>query len=586
MMKRKAGLKKILGVALCVMFLISAADLAGTSMTVYATESKDTTPQGAVSASTEYKSEAKQEIIDHYRLYEAKIKEVGNEEQALLYLESMIGKINEANADKVLDSQSYKSGVDNLKALVMQDIENYAQKAEAPKEEEPEPEPSNSNIMVGGNWVTPVAPAGRYINVVLPVVNMGEDMVRDAVVTPVISSNAAEWPFEIEKSSYTQTIADLPGTGDGGSDMERRRELTWTLKTRTDAPSGYVKVAFDVTYRNSDDTVDTAKLETYVKVTGTTGASADGTVSTPRVIVTGFSTNPEVVHAGETFTLTLHMQNTSKATAVKNMLFDLQAASESTESTYVAAAFLPTSGSSTIYVDSIPAGGSRDISMELEARADLAQKPYVVTVSMDYEDENVKAYKNTANVSIPVRQEARVDLSTIEVMPMNIEVGGQANVMFSIYNIGKTTLYNANVTLQADSVSGGEAFLGNIAPGATGNVDLYVNGQAATADDGTVKILLTFEDESGEVTTIEEKMSLFVSEPYFEDPMMYDDMMYDETMMESGEQKGLSVWAIVGIVGGIVIAGAAALIVWKVLKKKKAAKAEAALLEEDLFNED
>jgi hypothetical protein len=169
---------------------------------------------------------------------------------------------------------------------------------------------------------------------------------------------------------------------------------------------------------------------------------------------------------------------------------------------------------------------------------------------------------------------------------MNIEVGGQANVMFSIYNIGKTTLYNANVTLQADSVSGGEAFLGNIAPGATGNVDLYVNGQAATMDDGTVKILLTFEDESGEVTTIEEKMSLFVNEPYYEDPMMYEDMMGGEIMMGEEPQKKFPVWAIAAIAGGVLVMGAAALIGRKVVKKKKAAKAEAALLEEDLLQDD
>lgn len=435
------------------------------------------------------------------------------------------------------------------------------------------PTTTNSNIMVGGNWVTPVANAGQQVSVVLPVVNMGRTRVKNAVVTPQISSDASKWPFEIETSNYTQTIDRLPGTDDGGTDMERRRELTWILKTRKDAPSGYMPLVFDVTYEKDDKSLETIQLTTYVKVVGTTGKAADGTTSTPRVIVTGFSTDPEVVHAGETFTLTLHMQNTSKATAVKNMLFDIQAASESTDTTYVAAAFLPTAGSSTIFVDKIAAGATKDITIELEARSDLAQKPYVVNVKMNYEDESVNSYENTASVSIPVRQEARVDISSVEVMPDSLEVGGEANVMFSIYNIGKTKLYNVSVKFVADSVSGGDTYLGNIDPGATGNVDAYLTGAAATMDDGTVKIQITYEDESGEAATIEKEMTLFVNEMYIPDDMgMMDDGMVVE------EQGGFRIWYVLVPLALLLIAGAVFVVI---RRKKKKAHAEELLELED-----
>lgn len=437
------------------------------------------------------------------------------------------------------------------------------------------PTTTNNNIMVGGNWVTPVANAGQHVNVVLPVVNMGRTRVKNVVVTPVISEDAAKWPFEIETSNYSQTIDRLPGTDDGGSDMDRRRELTWTLKTRKDAPSGYMPISFNVTFENDDKSLTTVTLTSYVKVVGTTGISADGKSSTPRVIVTGFSTSPETVHAGDTFTLTLHMQNTSKATAVKNMVFDIQAASESTDTTYVAASFLPTAGSSTVFVDKIAAGANKDISIELEARSDLAQKPYVINVKMNYEDESVNAYENTASVSIPVRQEARIDTSSVEVTPQSIEVGGEANVSFSLYNIGKTKLYNASVKFQADSVTGGDTYLGNIDPGATGSVDAYLSGAAATTDDGKVKILITFEDESGEKTTIEKEMELYVTEM-----MDYDDGMTDDGMMDDGSQSqgGFKIWyVLVPLV--LILAAVVAVIV---IRKKKAKKAAALLDAEDL----
>ena len=437
------------------------------------------------------------------------------------------------------------------------------------------PTTTNTNIMVGGSWVTPVANAGQHVNVVLPVVNMGRTGVKNAVVTPAISEDAAKWPFEIETSNYSQTIDYLPGTDDGGSDMDRRRELTWTLRTRKDAPSGYMPISFNVTFENDDKSLSNVTLTSYVKVVGTTGISADGKSSTPRVIVTGFSTSPETVHAGDTFTLTLHMQNTSKATAVKNMVFDIQAASESTDTTYVAASFLPTAGSSTVFVDKIAAGANKDISIELEARFDLAQKPYVINVKMNYEDESVNAYENTASVSIPVRQEARIDTSSIEVTPQSIEVGGEANVSFSLYNIGKTKLYNASVKFQADSVTGGDTYLGNIDPGATGSVDAYLSGAAATTDDGKVKILITFEDESGEKTTIEKEMELYVTEM-----MDYDDGMMDDGMMDDGSQSqgGFKIWyVLVPLV--LILAAVVAVIV---IRKKKAKKAAALLDAEDL----
>ena len=164
----------------------------------------------------------------------------------------------------------------------------------------------------------------------------------------------------------------------------------------------------------------------------------------------------------------------------------------------------------------------------------------MVNVKMNYEDESVNAYENTASVSIPVRQEARVDASSIEVMPESIEVGSEANVMFSVYNIGKTKLYNTSVKFVADLVSGGNTYRGNIEPGATANVDAYLSGAAPTMDEGIVKIVITFEDEAGEATTIEKEMNLFVTEPFIPDDMGHGDMM----ILGMEEQGGFRLWYI------------------------------------------
>ncbi len=541
--------KRVLMLVLCGMLAVPTAGMLARPMVVEAT-----TPVDPFDA-----DDAIEELKGYYTIKKSAIKEAGNEKSADAVVKE---------AEALLKSPGLTE--ENLR-IALSDAKAKLDALTVKEEPEPDPTPktTNDNIMIGGNWVTPVANAGRHVNVVLPVVNMGRTRVKNAVVTPQISDDSSKWPFEIETSNYTQTIDILPGTDDGGTDMERRRELTWTLKTRKDAPSGYMPIAFDVTFEKEDRTLETVTLTSYVNVVGTTGVSADGTASTPRVIVTGFSTSPEVVHAGETFTLTLHMQNTSKATAVQNMLFDIQAASESTDTTYVAAAFLPTAGSSTIFVDRIPAGATKDISMEMEARSDLSQKPYVVNVKMNYEDENVNAYENTASVSIPVRQEARVDISSVDVMPDSIEVGSEVNVMFSIYNIGKTKLYNTSVKFIADSVTGGDTYLGNIDPGATANLDAYLTGAAATMDDGIVKIQITYEDEAGEAATIEKEMTLFVNEMYIPDDMGMEGDMFGEDMMQ--EKGGFKIWYVL-VPLALVIIGAAVFFVIRRKKKKKAAE--------------
>ena len=102
------------------------------------------------------------------------------------------------------------------------------------------------------------------------------------------------------------------------------------------------------------------------------------------------------------------------------------------------------------------------------------------------------------------------------------------------YTVGLAKLFpNVNfIGVDIPPTVGGDTFLGNMEPGATGNVDAYLAGQAATMDDGTVKILITYEDEEGKEATIEKTMTLYVNEPFYpdmmEDPMMMEGMMEEQ----------------------------------------------------------
>lgn len=446
-------------------------------------------------------------------------------------------------------------------------------------------------LTVANNWATPTVSYGQTVDIVLPLINMGEEWLTDLLVEPVISNDVKEWPFKPDSTGYTQNFNEIPGCATKLYEeaVFNRRELTWTFTAREDVLTGYYPLKFKVWYsKEGIRCKEPVEITVYVYCQGKPGSgrigmSEETNVSQPRIIVTGFETEPKEVYAGDIFTLTVHVKNTSPDTAVNNVLFDLQAVEGGTETstgqiTNSYASFLPTSGSSSIYVERMAAGSSQDLKIEMQAKADLSQKPYVVTVKMKYDTDLKADLTDEAKVSIPVKQESKYDTSTPEVNPASIMTGEQSNVMFQIYNTGKTTLYNVQVKFEADSVEGGDTFIGNLEPGATGNVDVMVTGKAATMDDGTVKAVITYEDDAGNQTREELNVNIMVSDMPMDAGMEMEPMLPEEP-----EDEGMGAGMIAAIaVGVIAAAGIAAALILKLRKKKKAAK----LLAEDLMDLD
>lgn len=426
----------------------------------------------------------------------------------------------------------------------------------------------NSKIMLCDNWKIPKVTYGQKVNIVLPLVNMDDYTITDIIIAPVISTETASFPFEIEKTGYAVELTELLGSAVIADPLERRQEVTYTFTARDDISTGYYALNFEVIFKNAEGVQETATIETYVNAVGKKGSGNKDNSSVPRVIVTGFDTDPKEVRAGSNFKLTLHVKNTSEDTDVSNLKFDLEAATDDSEDKSGSQAFLPVQGASTIFVERIGKGETKDISIDMNAKAGLAQKPYVLDVKVEYEDESYTQFTSDANVSIPVLQEARFEISDPEVMPSAIEVGSEANIMFSIYNTGKTTMYNTTVKFEGASITGGDTFVGKVEPGETGNVDAMVSGEKATADDGTIKILITYEDESGNPTTVEKNLTLMVNAV----SEISDDLSDDMMEFEDEEEGGVSIVLIIVII--LIIAAIAGVVVFLKLRKSRLKKKE------------
>ena len=485
-----------------------------------------------------------------------------------------------------------------IAAMILPGLAVKAEAAEKPKAEAAE-KPKVKVSLVGDNQTFE---AGETKTLTLQITNNSGQKLENVEVAPDMSKKkAGDWPFEKDWKQYSEKIDGVVANGESKS-------VSFDFTRREGAKKNSYTIPFSVYVQGSGDAIVTDTIFVYAKnetvtpdptpgdnsqnqgdagngsaagsgsdsadmnVTADDGAvaysgggsgsgsSSDGSV--PRVIVTGFDTNPAEVHAGSDFTLTIHLKNTSKKTKVQNMLFELEAPTEGTDEQTSAPAFLPTSGSNSIYLDGIKADGTADISITLNAKADLLQKPYSINLSMKYEDSQATQIESSSSISIPVKQDARFEFSEFEISPQTIEVGGEANVMCSLYNLGRIKLYNAKARFEGNGIKKQEIFIGNVEAGATGSIDAMLEGEKVTNGNSKITMTLSYEDESGNISETTKDFELEVTEAV-DDSDMY---MNTDGDVDAGS-SGFPVVPVVVVI--VIIAGVVAAVVFVKKKKKK-----------------
>ena len=124
-------------------------------------------------------------------------------------------------------------------------------------------------------------------------------------------------------------------------------------------------VTFKITYLKKNTAITTEKtINVGLQGKKEKKGSSAGKKSTPRVMVVGYTTDKEKLQPGDTFKLSLKIKNNAPKT-VYNVKFTL-----STEN----GEFLPISGASTAYLDSIGAKNIVTLPFEMKASSGLASK--------------------------------------------------------------------------------------------------------------------------------------------------------------------------------------------------------------------
>lgn len=437
------------------------------------------------------------------------------------------------------------------------------------------------DFSIGDNQQTPYAGYNQVMDFGVNLTNTGLKKVYDVRVDMQLDADITKFPFDINEGNYNRKMGD----------MESGQMVTvpYSMMVREDVKSGFFPIHYLVTYREEEGGEFSEPVDKvfYVRVKGKDDdeLSADAGEqdrTKARIIVDSFETIPAEIYAGQPFELRVRMKNASSDVAASNIMFTF--ASEEVENTPI---FTSESGSTSVVVNNMAPGATADLSMVFKAAPTAEQKSYRMTIQEQYDSPEFKNAKEEVKIALPVKQEPRLNTSTIDVMPDAIEVGSETNVMFGINNTGKVILYNVMARFEADSIQSADAYVGNIKPGETGNVDTMLTAIAPTTDDGKVKIIISYEDENGVVSETEKEMLLNVSEAFSDDGMdgmdgMDNGMDADADAAQAGGAGRIApmlvIAALVGAVAGVVV--------WK--RKKKKIGEEKALedeLEEELDNE-
>lgn len=396
--------------------------------------------------------------------------------------------------------------------------------------------------------------------------------VMNIKVAPKLSTSLDEFPFAIERVDYTVGY-------NGFINANQIIEFQFDMRFADKVTAGVKKVDFTVTYERGWGSAEGSSTEScdvslYVNVTKgyeAAGETPGGetTQTLPKLVVDSYSFSEEKIYAGETFTLTFTVRNTSNEEDTKSILVTMTNNADTGKLT-------PAEGSNTLYIDKLAKGESKTMTMSIATAPDTEAKAYEIKLDFEYEGTKTRPAtlakgESSASIPVTVMQKIRLKIDDPTVDGEAME-GESVPVYFSLYNMGRSPIYNCMVTVEGDGLSLEDSFFqGTVAAGNSMRADLSIITATPGQIDG--EIVISYEDSLEEKMEERLPLSIFVNEGFnpdanggMEDPGYIDQPTIGG--MDDPSSSGTPVWIWIAL--GVVVA--AAIVVAIILLKKKRAK--------------
>lgn len=328
------------------------------------------------------------------------------------------------------------------------------------------------------------------------------------------------------------------------------KNLQFQLFVSDDAVTKNYPVAINIEYDVSAS--GTTTKQTVSQYVGLYVENKSGK-TVPRLIIDKYSIEPKTINAGQDFTLSLSILNTSKSAKIQNVKVSIA----SDDGTFT------TVDSNSFYIDSISPKSRVQKKIVLSSKPDATAKQYMLSINYEYEDDKGTAYTNKDTIGIPLQQTQRLTIGELNISSEAF-VGNPIPVNVSFYNMGKSTLYNLMIKLEGKfKVEGSSYFVGNFEPGKTDSFDGTIIPDAPGTISGSV--LFTYEDAAGKAYEVRKEISANVTEM----PMPPEPGMDGQPPVDGSEKK-IPLWAY--IAGGVVGLALIVIIVLVIRKRIKARK--------------
>lgn len=298
------------------------------------------------------------------------------------------------------------------------------------------------------------------VNLVLPLLFSGEGKVRDNEIMAAVGyTDMTGQTLKVksyEKSFQLQQLTSREG--DKGSVYL----VQFALELQRDRINGVYPVTLSISYE-AEGEIREQSFTVYVNITDGKDAEDNTEVPapveiTPRIIIEDCAVTPSECRAGDTVTFQIALKNTSKTKDIVDM--KLSYSSDSGD-------LMPIEHSSSIYLDRINAGGSKEITFQMKIAPEVTTSNQKLTINLEGTDDKADSVIEAESIYLYVKQAFDIQIDKPEI-DAEVKSGKTEEIVIPIFNTGKSKIKNIICSLDMEGViPSGSAFIGELEPAAS-----------------------------------------------------------------------------------------------------------------------
>ena len=373
--------------------------------------------------------------------------------------------------------------------------------------------------------------------------------------------------FPLAASNLIQ-LADLAPGG--------QKAVSLTMKAGTKSEVNTVPIEITYTSAGGYEHKENETITLTAESIGIDPEEEEEKKGTPRVMLERHTLSVERIFAGSTFTLALYIRNNAERSVgnIKISLDSIQVTGTGTGGTGGGGGgtvFSPLDGSSSsFFVDEIAAKAQLVKEVTLFVDPSATAMTYTLPISIEFEDEKGASFSVNESVNIPVLQETRVQVLSMDI-PKTASAGQAVPISMEFANTGRIALNNVFVEIVGDFPKENATYF---IPRLEIGMSDFFQGMIIPAEEGTISgnLVLTYLDALNKEVKIEHPFTMTI-EPMMDMPV---DMPLEPMPGMGAPQVGLP-WITIAIIGGgVLLVLIAAIFVIKKIRAKR---------QNDFFNE-